>query len=58
LIEHGKGGKRKVVDYKLSQYACYLIVQNGDRIKKSLLQDKHILPFKRAGRKLPIISTA
>ena len=22
LIEHGKGGKRQVVDYKLSRYAC------------------------------------
>jgi len=22
LIEHGKGGKRQVVDYKFSRYAC------------------------------------
>jgi DNA-damage-inducible protein D len=34
LIEHGKGGKRQLVDYKLSRYACYLIVQNGDPRKK------------------------
>jgi DNA-damage-inducible protein D len=34
LIEHGKGGQRKVVDYKLSRYACYLIVQNGDPRKE------------------------
>ncbi|MDR2908184.1 MAG: DNA damage-inducible protein D [Bacteroidales bacterium] len=34
LIEHGKGGKRRVTDYKLSRYACYLIVQNGDPRKE------------------------
>jgi DNA-damage-inducible protein D len=34
LIEHGKGGLRQVVDYKLSRYACYLIVQNGDPRKE------------------------
>ena len=29
-----KGGKRKIVDYKLSRYACYLIVMNGDSRKE------------------------
>ncbi|MDR0799374.1 MAG: DNA damage-inducible protein D, partial [Dysgonamonadaceae bacterium] len=34
LITHAKGGQRKVIDYKLSRYACYLIVQNGDPRKE------------------------
>lgn len=34
MINIGKGGKRKVKDYKLSRLACYLIVQNcNPRIK-------------------------
>lgn len=34
LIKHGKGGYRKIEDYKLSRYACYLIVQNADPRKE------------------------
>ncbi len=34
MINLGKGGQRKVPDYKLSRYACYLIAQNGDSRKK------------------------
>ena len=30
------GGKRRITDYKLSRYACYLIVQNGDSRKKTI----------------------
>lgn len=30
MINLAKGAKRKVNDYKLSRYACYLIAQNGD----------------------------
>jgi len=34
MIELAKGAKRKVIDYKLSRYACYLIVQNADPRKE------------------------
>lgn len=33
MVEIGSGGERLVEDYKLSRYACYLIVQNGDPSK-------------------------
>ena len=34
MINIAKGAKRKVADYKLSRYACYLIAQNGDPRKE------------------------
>lgn len=34
MISLAKGAKRKVKDYKLSRYACYLITQNGDSRKE------------------------
>ena len=34
MIEIAKGASRKVEDYKLSRYACYLIAQNADSRKK------------------------
>ena len=30
MIELGKTAKRKILEYELSRYACYLIVQNAD----------------------------
>ena len=36
MIEAGKGAQRKVKDYKLTRYACYLIVQNGDPRKEEI----------------------
>ena len=34
MIELGKTAKRKITEYKLSRYACYLIVQNADPNKE------------------------
>lgn len=34
MVSIGSGAKRKQVDYKLTRYACYLIVMNGDPRKE------------------------
>ena len=34
MIELAKGAKRTIIDYKLSRYACYLIVQNANPSKE------------------------
>lgn len=36
MVLIGSGASKKVDDYKLSRYACYLIVQNGDSRKKEI----------------------
>lgn len=34
MVDIGSGAEREIEDIKLSRYACYLIVQNGDSRKK------------------------
>ena len=36
MVEIGSGAKRRQVDYVLSRYACYLIVQNADPRKENV----------------------
>ena len=36
MVDIGSKTKRKLDDYKLSRYACYLIAQNGDSRKKAI----------------------
>ncbi|MBQ3142224.1 MAG: DNA damage-inducible protein D [Bacilli bacterium] len=36
MIKLAKNASRKVNDYKLSRYACYLVAQNGDSRKKTI----------------------
>lgn len=34
MVEIGSGAKRSKAEYRLTRYACYLIVQNGDPRKE------------------------
>jgi len=36
MIDLAKGAQREIADIKLSRYACYLIVMNGDPRKKEI----------------------
>ena len=36
MVSLGSGSKRKIPDYKLSRYACYLIAQNSDPRKETV----------------------
>lgn len=35
MVQLGNGSSRKITDYKLTRYACYLIAQNGDPLKRT-----------------------
>ncbi|MCD8054380.1 MAG: DNA damage-inducible protein D [Lachnospiraceae bacterium] len=34
MVDLGSGAEREILDFQLSRYACYLIVQNGDSRKR------------------------
>lgn len=40
MVPLGSGAYRKVKDYMLTRYACYLIAQNGDPKKENNVEEK------------------
>ena len=55
MINLGKGGQRKVSDYKLSRYACYLIAQNGGTMPEDLpTSDKSLKELEKENNNLII----
>ena len=47
MVDIGSKTTRKIIDYKLSRYACYLIVMNGNPQKEIIALAKLILLFKQ-----------
>lgn len=52
LVEIGSGAKRKQKDYKLTRYACYIIIQNADFRKKEVALAKTYIVTQTRKREL------
>jgi DNA-damage-inducible protein D len=44
MVDIGSKTTRKIIDYKLSRYACYLIVMNGNPQKE--IRNKQLHDYK------------
>ena len=55
MINLSKGGQRKISDYKLSRYACYLIAKNGVTMPEDLpTPDKSLKELEKENNNLII----
>ena len=52
MVQIGSKTSRKLVDYKLSRYACYLIVQNGDSRKEAIALGQTYFAFQTRKQEL------
>lgn len=52
MVEIGSGAEREVEDYRLSRFACYLIVQNADPSKKNVAMGQAYFAIKTRQKEL------
>lgn len=52
MVEIGSGAEREVEDYRLSRFACYLIVQNADPTKKNVAMGQAYFAIKTRQKEL------
>lgn len=52
MVEIGSGAEREVEDYRLSRFACYLIVQNADPTKKNVAMGQAYFAIKTHQKEL------
>jgi len=52
MVDLGSGSRRKIKDFELSRYACYLILQNGDSSKPVIANGQTYFAFQTRRQEL------